>query len=96
MDDQITGSKALGVKLHNWHDSQQDPVYTVGSMFYAGLSAPREDVRDALYNLKLELASISEEIRHMAVNHKPVSKALRDNHTELFNLVTSLSSLLGA
>lgn len=30
-------NKRLGVRLHQWHTSQSDPIYEVGSLLFAGL-----------------------------------------------------------
>lgn len=48
----IRGTKALGVRLHQWHSGQGDPIYGVGSMFYAGKPASVDAVEDAVSNLR--------------------------------------------
>lgn len=44
----IHGSRALGAAMHHWHSSQGDPIYGVGSMFYAGKGADEEQVERAI------------------------------------------------
>lgn len=34
--------RSLGVRLHSWHSSMDDPIYTTGSLIYAGQPVPRE------------------------------------------------------
>lgn len=51
-DDKIIGPKELGASLHHWHASQGDPIYGVGSNFYAGKPALRSDVEAAMANLR--------------------------------------------
>lgn len=48
----ITGSKKIGEELHQWHASQSDPVYQVGSMFIAGKKASSKACMEAAKILK--------------------------------------------
>ena len=47
----IQGSRNLGLNMHQWH-SGMDPVYGVGSLFFAGHPAEDEYVENALSILK--------------------------------------------
>lgn len=43
----------VGLKMLNWHSSGGDPIYAVGSYFFAGRDYPkRETVEDAIANLE--------------------------------------------
>lgn len=45
----------LGLRLQDWHDSMNDPVYAVGSFYFADKKHPSENVvRKALRNLTLD------------------------------------------
>lgn len=48
----IVGDKSLGARLHQWHAGQADPIYGVGSLFYADKPADRDDVAKAAKNLR--------------------------------------------
>ena len=52
----VAGTPALGAKLHQWHGGQGDPLYAVGSCWYAGTTAPLGLVRDAAFNLHRDAA----------------------------------------
>lgn len=53
----VPGTPDIGAKLHEWHSSQTDPVYMVGSLFVAGKYAPIELVDRAIRNLRKEWTS---------------------------------------
>lgn len=48
----VYGTPRLGVLLHHWHGGQGDPIYGVGSMWYAGQGAHYSQVEGALRNLR--------------------------------------------
>lgn len=69
----------VGVKLHNWHMGQNDPIYMVGSLAYAGKAIPRHlaiDAKDTLEGLLDHYKGKEEE-------------------EELFELVDELSTAIG-
>lgn len=47
----VKGTKALGGRLQQWHSGMGDPIYAVGSSFYAGRTVSLKTARDALANL---------------------------------------------
>lgn len=51
----VKGSRSLGLDLQQWHASMSDPVYGVGSFFYAGQAVPIERAEAALANLRRTL-----------------------------------------
>lgn len=42
------------LKILDYHSGQNDPLYAVGSSWYAGHSVPRSLVKDMGYNLMLD------------------------------------------
>jgi len=47
----IRGDKHLGHRMHDYHDNMSDPVYQVGSYFFAERPVPEEWARRALSSL---------------------------------------------
>lgn len=47
----VKGTKALGARLQQWHSSMGDPIYAVGSSFYAGRTVSLNTARAAMSNL---------------------------------------------
>lgn len=45
----------LGLRLMNWHSSQNDPIYAVGSLFFDDQVCPKDIVEDCLFNLNHSL-----------------------------------------
>jgi hypothetical protein len=46
----------LGCKLQEWHSGMNDPVYAVGSYYYADAVYPKKEiVADAIFNLQKDL-----------------------------------------
>jgi hypothetical protein len=44
--------RMLGVALHQWHSGQDDPIYALGSLIYAGQPVPAELVEDTIGRLE--------------------------------------------
>jgi len=42
----------IGVRLHEWHYGQGDPIYAVGSQIYAGKKVPRRGLQEAIDSLE--------------------------------------------
>jgi hypothetical protein len=67
---EVYGDEDLGAKLHEYHGGQGDPVYAVGSMFYAGEPADSDAVHDAADNLETMRArgapTLARTLRRMA------------------------------
>ena len=42
----------LGVRLHEWHAGQADPIYEVGSLIYAGRKVKRSHLQEAVDGLE--------------------------------------------
>jgi hypothetical protein len=51
----ISGTKRVGLKLMNWHSSSGDPVYAVGSSWFAGWAVPADIVQKAWIRLAEDL-----------------------------------------
>jgi hypothetical protein len=49
---EVTGSKAIGAKLQQWHSGSGDPIYAVGSHWYASRPVGRLVVEQAVANLR--------------------------------------------
>lgn len=66
----VEGDEQLGVKLHEYHYGQNDPVYAVGSQFYSQGSADSTLVHDAADNLEITRArgakALAKRLRAMA------------------------------
>ena len=46
----------LGERMQHWHSSSGDPVYAVGSFYFAGQRYPKQEIaEDALEGLKRDL-----------------------------------------
>lgn len=69
---QIKGNKQLGLDLQSWHSSGGDPIYAVGSSFFAGHTVDKRMVKKALDEL------ISTYQEHEDGEHKLNNKEL--NH----------------
>jgi len=41
----------IGVRMHNWHSGQGDPIYAVGSLVYAGRKVMKKHLQEAIDNL---------------------------------------------
>lgn len=53
-DESPIGRRQLGLLMHNWHASQGDPIYAVGSFYYSGDVYPRKEiVEDALREVEI-------------------------------------------
>lgn len=50
----VAGTPHLGAWLHQFHCGMCDPIYAVGSCWYAGRTAPLVLVREAALNLHVE------------------------------------------
>lgn len=64
--------RSLGVRLHQWHYGQDDPIYATGSLVYAGQPVPREllaETIDSLQTLRRRTKSRAEkaELKDLAV-----------------------------
>jgi hypothetical protein len=52
---EISGGKRIGARLQQWHGSAGDPIYVVGSNWYAGRKVGASYVRDAMRGLQAQL-----------------------------------------
>ena len=58
----------LGLRMQNWHSSQNDPIYAVGSFYSSGLSYPdKAIVIRAIYNLQSDLSQFRRMVRGKVV-----------------------------
>lgn len=66
--------KELGLRLQQWHASMYDPVYAVGSFYFAGQKYPKKEIaQSALVNLQNDL----DETKRMLVGES--IKVVRNN-----------------
>lgn len=74
----LKGSRKVGAELQQWHGSMGDPIYQVGSHWYAGLPVSCDAAVHALKNLKtLRFAKLStKERRSLDICIRAVQSAL--------------------
>lgn len=61
----------LGLRLQSWHNSMHDPIYAVGSFYFAGHKYPsKEIVEDAISNLNADIRKFSRMLRGEKVSAK--------------------------
>ncbi len=54
----------LGEKLQQWHSSSSDPIYAVGSFYFAGQVYPKKEiVEDCLESLKASIDQFEKMLR---------------------------------
>lgn len=96
--------KALGVMMHNWHSSQNDPIYGVGSLLVAGRTPEPSAIEEAFDRLDREYVNISRglyALSHMGdyPDMRPPKKAamveLRKGQRELKTILAQLQLRLG-
>lgn len=55
---------ALGLRMQQWHSSMSDPVYAVGSFYFADQVYPDKSVvEDALHSMEADIAKFRKMIR---------------------------------
>lgn len=48
----VAGERHIGLRLQSWHSSMSDPVYAVGSSWFAGMPVRYDVCERALANLE--------------------------------------------
>ena len=59
----VKGTRTIGSKLQQWHRSARDPIYQVGSFWYASRSAPAGVVEAAIRELEIA-RSVSRRLKY--------------------------------
>ncbi len=83
-ENEISGGKRIGARLQQWHGSAGDPIYVVGSNWYAGRKVGRDYVRDAMRGLQAQLnagapEADAKDLRYLIayLNHRLLRKTRR-------------------
>jgi|SRR6185295_7469793 len=98
----------LGERLQQWHSSMSDPIYAVGSFYFAGQVYPDKEIVE---NAISSLTSTLEQTKSMLKGEKVMvtrngtkvdlkvfagytRKTLRDNVADLSEIISELQSFL--
>lgn len=69
----------LGLCLQEWHSSMSDPIYAVGSFYYAGMVYPKKEiVEDALSNLTADITKFRRMLRGEVVSARTAYGITKD------------------